>query len=121
MLKKTGVSSVCTAVAILLGAPTAQAQVLAHYDLSSQSLAVSPRAVGSRTSTNVLFDPPLVEGLRAPPLNADVRLDEAFAQLLSGSGHHSRPGSMSGLNWLPNPANTGPNDGIADFVLAKNV
>ncbi len=45
-------------------------------------------------------------------------------------GSYSREGSIefdqrdtaiSGTNWLPNPANTGPNDGIPDFVLTPNV
>ena len=45
-------------------------------------------------------------------------------------GSYSREGSIefderdsaiSGTNWLPNPANTGPNDGIPDFILAQNI
>ncbi|CAK9039576.1 Vitamin B12 transporter BtuB (Cobalamin receptor) (Outer membrane cobalamin translocator) [Durusdinium trenchii] len=45
-------------------------------------------------------------------------------------GSYSREGSIefderstaiSGTNWIPNPANTGPNDGIPDFVLTPNV
>lgn len=38
-----------------------------------------------------------------------------------GIAWNARPGGVSGANWLPNPANTGPHDGIPDFVLANNV
>ena len=33
----------------------------------------------------------------------------------------ARDSAISGTNWLPNPANTGPNDGIPDFVLTPNI
>ena len=33
----------------------------------------------------------------------------------------ARPGGTSGLNYIPNPANTGPRDGIPDFVVAPNI
>lgn len=32
-----------------------------------------------------------------------------------------RPAGVSGLNYVPNPANTGPRDGVADFVVLPNV
>lgn len=33
----------------------------------------------------------------------------------------ARPGGVSGLNYVPNPANTGPRDGVPDFVVLPNV
>lgn len=33
----------------------------------------------------------------------------------------ARPGGVSGQNYIPNPANTGPRDGIPDFVVASNI
>lgn len=33
----------------------------------------------------------------------------------------ARPGGVSGLNYLPNPASTGPRDGVPDFVVRPNV
>ena len=33
----------------------------------------------------------------------------------------ARDSAISGTNWLPNPENTGPNDGIPDFILAPNI
>jgi iron complex outermembrane recepter protein len=33
----------------------------------------------------------------------------------------ARPAGVSGLNYIPNPANTGPRDGIPDFVVAPNI
>jgi iron complex outermembrane receptor protein len=67
-------------------APNAQAQTRSSFDLPVQSLATSLRAVASLTGTNVLFDPPLVEGRVAPALKAQLTLDQAFAKLLTGTG-----------------------------------
>lgn len=64
----------------------AQAQTRSSFDLPVQSLATSLRAVASLTGTNVLFDPPLVEGRVAPALKAQLTLDQAFAKLLAGTG-----------------------------------
>lgn len=33
----------------------------------------------------------------------------------------ARPAGVSGVNYIPNPANTGPRDGIPDFVVAQNI
>ena len=33
----------------------------------------------------------------------------------------ARPGGVSGANWVANPANTGPNDGIDDFIIMRNL
>ncbi len=73
-------------LATLLAAPMLWAQTVTKFDLPQQSLATSLRAVGSQTGTNVLFDPPLVEGRDAPALKAQLTADEAFARLLAGSG-----------------------------------
>src|SRR5258708_26804353 len=67
------------------GAGGVGAQGSSKFDLPSQSLAASLRAVGSQASVNVLFDPPLVEGLQAPALKAQLTADQAFARLLAGS------------------------------------
>jgi len=69
----------------LLAAPATWAQTTSKFDLPSQPLATSLRAVGSQASVNVLFDPPLVEGLQAPALKAQLTADQAFARLLAGS------------------------------------
>lgn len=71
---------------VLLIVPSVKAQARAQFDLPSQSLATSLRAVGSQTGTNVLFDPPVVEGLHAPPLKGILTTEDAFTKLLSGSG-----------------------------------
>jgi iron complex outermembrane recepter protein len=65
----------------------AQAQApIVHFDLPAQPLADSLRAVGSQTHTNVLFDPPLVAGLKAPALKADLTTEQVLSRLLSGTG-----------------------------------
>jgi hypothetical protein len=70
----------------LLLAPTIHGQARSSFDLPAQPLAASLRAVASQTDTNVLFDPPLVEGRVAPALKAQITLDQAFLKLLTGTG-----------------------------------
>jgi iron complex outermembrane receptor protein len=85
MTTKSRLGLLCTVLIALLSAPATWAQATSKFDLPSQSLAVSLRAVGSQASVNVLFDPPLVEGLQAPALKAQLTADQAFARLLAGS------------------------------------
>jgi outer membrane receptor protein involved in Fe transport len=69
----------------LLASELAYAQTTYPFDLPAQPMAESLRAVGRLTHTNILFDPPLVDGLRAPALKATLTLKEAFARLLAGT------------------------------------
>lgn len=74
-------------IALAWACPAAHAQSAgaAHFDLPSQSLASSLRAVGSETRTDVLFDPKLVAGMRAPALKGNVTVQEALQRLLKGT------------------------------------
>jgi iron complex outermembrane receptor protein len=81
-----GLSLCCCLLITIFLAPIAQAQSRSSFDLPAQSLATSLRVVASQTGTNVLFDPPLVEGRVAPALKAQLTLDQAFTKLLSGTG-----------------------------------
>lgn len=38
-----------------------------------------------------------------------------------GIAFDARPGGVSGANWVANPENTGPNDGIPDFIIMNNL
>jgi len=60
--------------------------MIAHFDLPAQPLADSLRAVGSQTHTNVMFDPPLVAGRKAPAIKADLTPQQALTRLLTGTG-----------------------------------
>jgi len=75
----------CVTGAALFTAQIAFAQATFQFDLPAQPLADSLRAVGRITHTNVLFDPPLVDGLRAPALKASLTPDQAFTRLLTGT------------------------------------
>jgi len=75
----------CVTGGALLTAQIAFAQATFQFDLPAQPLADSLRAVGRITHTNVLFDPPLVDGLRAPALKASLTADQAFTRLLTGT------------------------------------
>ncbi len=38
-----------------------------------------------------------------------------------GIAYDAREGGISGLNWIANPENTGPDDGIPDYILLDNI
>src|SRR6202167_2575334 len=64
----------------------ADGQGTVKFNLPSQSLAESLRAVASQTQTNILFDRALVRGLIAQALDAQLNLDQAMRRLLAGTG-----------------------------------
>ena len=64
----------------------ADGQATVKFNLPSQSLAESLRAVASQTETNILFDRALVRGLTAQALDAQLSLDQAVSRLLAGTG-----------------------------------
>jgi iron complex outermembrane recepter protein len=76
--------------AVSLTTQLAYAQTIYQFDLPAQPLADSLRAVGRLTHTNVLFDPPLVDGLGAPPLKANLTASQAYARLLVGTALQSK-------------------------------
>jgi iron complex outermembrane receptor protein len=56
------------------------------FNLPSQSLAQSLRALASQTQSNILFDQALVRGLTARALDGELSLDQAMDRLLAGTG-----------------------------------
>lgn len=80
-------SRLAAAVAVVLfgAAGTSWAQALPTFDLPDQPLAVSLRALGSQTNTNVLVAPELVDGRAAPELKGQMSLDAALTHLLAGT------------------------------------
>ncbi len=77
------VSNLPSTVVLLALSLAAHAQV--KFDLPPQSLSQSLLAVADRGNLNVLFDPKLVDGLRAPALRADTTPADALARLLAGT------------------------------------
>lgn len=65
---------------------TAQAQILAHFDLPAQPLARSLKAIGTATNTDVGFNSSQVAGFIAPSLKADLTVDAALMRVLVGTG-----------------------------------
>jgi iron complex outermembrane receptor protein len=84
--RRTGWAGLSTA--FVWSALTAQALATIHFDIAAQPLADALRAVGSQTNNNILFDPPLVAGRRAPALKADLTTGQALSVLLAGTGLH---------------------------------
>lgn len=70
---------------LLLATPLAHSQNAASFDLPSQPLADSLRAVAAATHTNVVFDADLVAGARAPALKGMLTAEQAFEKLLARS------------------------------------
>ncbi len=85
MLYKNSVAWLVTMVLAMLPL-VVQAEQDVHFDLPAQPLATSLRAVANQSSTNVLFDQKLVDGLQAPALKAQLTPREAIARLLAGTG-----------------------------------
>lgn len=69
------------AAALAAGLPAAF-----HFAFPAQPLADSLRALGSQAKINIVFDPALVRGRRAPPLKADLTTAQALSRLLAGTG-----------------------------------
>ncbi len=61
------------------------AQATTKFSLPSQPLADSLRAIAAVTNSNILFDRSLVSGITARPLNAELTVKEAIAELLKGT------------------------------------
>jgi len=78
------VSRLISYLALLVFSISAHAQI--HFDLPSQPLARSLITVANLGNVNLLYDPNLVDGLRAPALKAEVSADEALSRLLTGTG-----------------------------------
>jgi iron complex outermembrane recepter protein len=78
------------ATAVLLAfsaAPMAvYAQVTYSFNLPVQPLADSLRAVGSKASVDVAFEPATVQGRNAPALKGNYSAQQALDRLLAGSG-----------------------------------
>src|SRR5580704_8230627 len=68
------------------GCAGADAQTLVHFDLPSQPLARSLKAIGTATNSDVGFSASRVAGLLAPALKADLTVDGALARVLAGTG-----------------------------------
>lgn len=65
---------------------TAFAQI--RFNLRAQSLAVSLTTVANLANINVLFNSAQVEGIQAPPLQAELSAEDALKRLLIGTQLH---------------------------------
>lgn len=75
-----------TLASTMLATAIVHAQAASRFDLPSQSLGDSLRAVSMQTNTNLFFDPALVAGKQAKALQVRSTIDEALARLLNGTG-----------------------------------
>src|ERR1700738_1760766 len=79
-------SSTAFLVAAAFWCCAANAEILLHFDLPTQSLARSLKAIGTATNTDVGFSASQVAGLMAPSLRADLTVDGALMRVLAGTG-----------------------------------
>lgn len=78
------------AVALVGSAAWAQAPARAQFDIPAQDLGAALRSLGVQAGREVLFDPALVDGLRAPAVRGDMTVSAAVDQLLVGQRLRSR-------------------------------
>jgi outer membrane receptor for ferric coprogen and ferric-rhodotorulic acid len=105
----------------VLGAWCAGAQAVTYrFDLGPQALADSLRALGQQTSKNIVFDPVLVDGLKAPTLHAVLTVREAIEQLLTGTKLSAREISPDTV-LIESGAAKVPSDEIAPSIETVNV
>jgi len=83
-----GASSIALVAAPVWSQPE---QAVRQYDLPSQNLGASLRAVGRISGTEILFKADAVRGLIAPDLHGKMTTSEAVEHLLSGSGLSASP------------------------------
>lgn len=81
--RRFSVLAIC--LATLFATPAAFAQTLYDFNLPSQALADSLRAIGHQTSVNILFDPRSVEKLTAPAVHGQFSASQAVARILAGT------------------------------------
>jgi outer membrane receptor protein involved in Fe transport len=79
-------SSCATIAAFIATVPSlALAEVAYKIDVPAQELGNALRSIGRQTSTNVIFEPALVKGLKAGGIHAELTVEEAIRQLLIGT------------------------------------
>ena len=78
------------AVALVGSAAWAQAPARAQFDIPAQDLGAALRSLGVQAGREVLFDPAVVDGLRAPAVRGDMAVSSAVQRLLVGQGLRSR-------------------------------
>ncbi len=98
------------------------AQAKSEFNLPSQPLAESLKALGSLTSVNVLVEPELVDGRQAPALNAQLTVVEALTRLLAGTGIEYRflNENTIVLAAAPERASTNNSAGMRAVHVARN-
>ncbi len=77
--------AVATFVAAALLGTQVRAQQLVNLNLPAQPLADALRELGFASNTNIIFDPSLVKGITAPPLNGPATAEQLLARLLTGT------------------------------------
>jgi iron complex outermembrane receptor protein len=81
--RRFGTFAIC--LITLFSTPAAFAQTLYDFNLPSQALADSLRAIGHQTSVNILFDPHSVEKLTAPAVHGQLSASQAVERILAGT------------------------------------
>src|SRR5688572_3249877 len=86
MAFKTTLMAGGAAIWALAAPATAQAQASFSFNLPSQPLERSLRAVAAQTGSNIVFSDAAVRGKAAPPLKGEFSAAAAYRNLLQGSG-----------------------------------
>ena len=84
-IRRRRFSMLAICLGTLFAMPAVFAQTLYDFNLPSQALADSLRAIGHQTSVNILFDPRSVERLTAPAVHGQLSVSQAVNRVLAGT------------------------------------
>jgi outer membrane receptor for ferric coprogen and ferric-rhodotorulic acid len=90
MIRRSHGLAASVATVLACHASVAAPHDASYFNIPSQPLSASLSAIGTQSSVNIVFDASLVKGIIAPPLNAELSLDQALARVLAGSGIQHR-------------------------------
>ncbi len=91
----------------IAGAHAQEAQNVLHFVLPEQPLADALRTLGVQTNTSIVFESSLLEGRRAPALDARLSLDQALQRLLQASGLKFERLNDKTIAIVPGPVRSG--------------
>ena len=83
--------------ALAIAAPAAAEAPTYSFDLASKPMTEAVQEVGRQAGVNILVDPGLVAGRRAPALQGEMTTQTALAQLLEGTGLEVRETASNSL------------------------
>lgn len=102
-------TAIAVACALSMKVSAQGAEAVTRIDLPPQSLAEAIQAVARQASVNILVDPRLIEGRRAPAVKAEMSIQDVLNVLLHGTGLTPRYVDEKTITLVATPAATATN------------